>query len=94
LIEVGGRSTVTAQATGRAPAGEAGFRLFAEHLPITEAYGRAALRFIGTTHVQSLAAIGFKLEQARLRLGASAAPGVDELLWQVTKDLSTEGLRL
>jgi signal transduction histidine kinase len=41
-------------------------------------------------HVQSLAAIGFKLEQTRLRLGASAAPEVDELLWQVTKDLSTE----
>jgi PAS domain S-box-containing protein len=41
-------------------------------------------------HVQSLAAIGFKLEQARLRLGASASPEVDELLWQVTKDLSTE----
>jgi signal transduction histidine kinase len=41
-------------------------------------------------HVQSLAAIGFKLEQARLRLGASASPEVDELLWQVIKDLSTE----
>jgi two-component system NarL family sensor kinase len=41
-------------------------------------------------HVQSLAAIGFKLEQARLRLGASASPEVDELLWQVTKDLSAE----
>jgi PAS domain S-box-containing protein len=41
-------------------------------------------------HVQSLAAIGFKLEQARLRLGAGASPEVDELLWQVTKDLSTE----
>jgi PAS domain S-box-containing protein len=41
-------------------------------------------------HVQSLAAIGFKLEQARLRLGASGSPEVDELLWQVTKDLSTE----
>jgi PAS domain S-box-containing protein len=37
-------------------------------------------------HVQSLAAIGFKLEQARLRLGASGSPEVDELLWQVTKD--------
>ena len=41
-------------------------------------------------HVQSLAAIGFKLEQARLRLGASGSPEVDDLLWQVTKDLSTE----
>jgi PAS domain S-box-containing protein len=41
-------------------------------------------------HVQSLAAIGFKLEQARLRLGASGSPEVDELLWQVTKDLSGE----
>ena len=41
-------------------------------------------------HVQSLAAIGFKLEQARLRLGASGSPEVDELLWQVTKDLSAE----
>jgi len=41
-------------------------------------------------HVQSLATIGFKLEQARLRLGASGSPEVDELLWQVTKDLSTE----
>ena len=41
-------------------------------------------------HVQSLAAIGFKLEQARLRLGANGSPEVDELLWQVTKDLSTE----
>ena len=41
-------------------------------------------------HVQSLAAIGFKLEQARLRLGASGSPEVDELLWQVTKDLSDE----
>jgi signal transduction histidine kinase len=41
-------------------------------------------------HVQSLAAIGFKPEQARLRLGASASPEVDELLWQVTKDPSTE----
>jgi PAS domain S-box-containing protein len=41
-------------------------------------------------HVQSLAAIGFKLEQARLRLGACASPEVDELLWQVTKDLSAE----
>jgi PAS domain S-box-containing protein len=41
-------------------------------------------------HVQSLAAIGFKLEQARLRPGASASPEVDELLWQVTKDLSAE----
>jgi PAS domain S-box-containing protein len=40
--------------------------------------------------VQSLAAIGFKLEQARLRLGASGSPEVDELLWQVTKDLSAE----
>ena len=41
-------------------------------------------------HVQSLAAIGFKLEQAQLRLGASGSPEVDELLWQVTKDLSAE----
>jgi PAS domain S-box-containing protein len=41
-------------------------------------------------HVQSPAAIGFKLEQARLRLGASGSPEVDELLWQVTKDLSAE----
>jgi len=41
-------------------------------------------------HVQSLAAIGFKLEQARLRLGDSGSPEVDELLWQVTKDLSAE----
>jgi PAS domain S-box-containing protein len=41
-------------------------------------------------HVQSLAAIGFKLEQARLRLGASGSPEVDELLWQVTNDLSAE----
>jgi PAS domain S-box-containing protein len=41
-------------------------------------------------HVQSLAAIGFKLEQARLRLGANGSPEVDELLWQVTKDLSAE----
>ena len=41
-------------------------------------------------HVRSLAAIGFKLEQARLRLGASASLEVDEPLWQVTKDLSTE----
>src|SRR5918995_1767093 len=41
-------------------------------------------------HVQSLAAIGFKLEQARLRLGASCSPEVDDLLWQVTKDLSSE----
>ena len=41
-------------------------------------------------HVQSLAAIGFKLERARLRLGASGSPEVDELLWQVTKDLSAE----
>jgi PAS domain S-box-containing protein len=41
-------------------------------------------------HVQSLAAIGFKLEQARLRLGASGSPEADELLWQVTKDLSDE----
>jgi PAS domain S-box-containing protein len=41
-------------------------------------------------HVQSLAAIGFKLEQARLRLGASGSPEVDELLWQVSKDLSAE----
>jgi PAS domain S-box-containing protein len=197
---------VTAQATGRAPAGEAGFRLLAEHLPdlillafdddlriwaatgaalaargwtsaqfvgkkvpevgrradaaITEACCRAALRgqarrltttgktdpsrlwaftfvpvpderaavtggmviarditeqrrrLLGRVyeaqegqdrrlaadlhdgHVQSLAAIGFKLEQARLRLGASAAPEVDELLWQVTKDLSTEVISL
>ena len=30
---MGGRSTVTAAATGRAPAGEAGFRLLAEHRP-------------------------------------------------------------
>jgi two-component system, NarL family, sensor histidine kinase UhpB len=41
-------------------------------------------------HVQSLAAIGLKLEQARLRLGLSGSPEVDELLWQVTKDLSVE----
>ena len=41
-------------------------------------------------HVQSLAAIGFKLEQARLRLGASGSPEADELLWQVTKHLSAE----
>jgi PAS domain S-box-containing protein len=41
-------------------------------------------------HVQSLATIGFKLEQARLRLGASGSPEVDELLWQVTSDLSAE----
>jgi PAS domain S-box-containing protein len=41
-------------------------------------------------HVQSLAAIGFKLEQARLRLGASGSPEADELLWQVSKDLSAE----
>jgi hypothetical protein len=32
----------------------------------------------------------FKLEQARLRLGASGSPEVDELLRQVTKDLSAE----
>jgi PAS domain S-box-containing protein len=31
-------------------------------------------------HVQSLAAIGFKLEQARLRLGASGSPEIDDLL--------------
>jgi PAS domain S-box-containing protein len=41
-------------------------------------------------HLQSLATIGFKLEQARLRLGANGSPEVDELLWQVTKDLSNE----
>jgi two-component system, NarL family, sensor kinase len=41
-------------------------------------------------HIQSLATIGFKLEQARLRLGASGSPEVDELLWQVTNDLSAE----
>jgi PAS domain S-box-containing protein len=41
-------------------------------------------------HVQSLAAIGFKLEQARLRIGDNVTPEAEELLWQVTKDLSTE----
>lgn len=46
-------------------------------------------------HIQSLATIGFKLEQARLRLGASGHPEVHDLLRQATERLSAEaaGLR-
>jgi signal transduction histidine kinase len=54
---------------------------------VVDEHGRV-VRFIGTE--QSLATIGFKLEQPRLRLGDTGSPEVDELLWQVTKDLSTE----
>src|SRR4029453_16911813 len=51
-----------------------------------EGQGRGRAAALQAGHVQSLAEIGFKLEQARLRLGASGSPEADELLWQVTKD--------
>jgi signal transduction histidine kinase len=41
-------------------------------------------------HVQGLAALGLRLEQARLRLGAAGEPEVHALLWQVAEDLSAE----
>jgi PAS domain S-box-containing protein len=41
-------------------------------------------------HVQSLAAIGLKLDQVRLRLGARVPPPVRELLDQLRGDLSDE----
>jgi PAS domain S-box-containing protein len=65
-------------------------RLLARVYEAQEGQDRRLAADLHDGHVQSLAAIGFKLEQARLRLGGSASPEVDELLWQVTKDLSTE----
>jgi PAS domain S-box-containing protein len=65
-------------------------RLLARVYEAQEGQDRRLAADLHDGHVQSLAAIGFKLEQARLRLGASGSPEVDELLWQVTKDLSAE----
>jgi PAS domain S-box-containing protein len=65
-------------------------RLLARVYEAQEGQDRRLAADLHDGHVQSLAAIGFKLEQARLRLGASGSPEVDELLWQVTKDLSDE----
>jgi two-component system sensor histidine kinase UhpB len=65
-------------------------RLLARVYEAQEGQDRRLAADLHDGHVQSLAAIGFKLEQARLRLGASASPEVDELLWQVTRDLSSE----
>jgi PAS domain S-box-containing protein len=65
-------------------------RLLARVYEAQEGQDRRLAADLHDGHVQSLAAIGFKLEQARLRLGASGTPEVDELLWQVTKDLSAE----
>jgi PAS domain S-box-containing protein len=65
-------------------------RLLGRVYEVQEGQDRRLAADLHDGHVQSLAAIGFKLEQARLRLGASASPEVDELLWQVTKDLSNE----
>jgi hypothetical protein len=93
---------VTTEAASRTPAGEGGFRLLAEHLPnlillafdaellIWAATGAAlrgecrrlpeaqrVVRFIGT-------------DQDITALGAGGSPEVDDLLWQVTRDPSTE----
>jgi PAS domain S-box-containing protein len=65
-------------------------RLLGRVYEVQEGQDRRLAADLHDGHVQSLAAIGFKLEQARLRLGASGSPEVDELLWQVTKDLSAE----
>ena len=65
-------------------------RLLGRVYEVQEGQDRRLAADLHDGHVQSLAAIGFKLEQARLRLGDSGSPEVDELLWQVTKDLSTE----
>jgi PAS domain S-box-containing protein len=65
-------------------------RLLGRVYEVQEGQDRRLAADLHDGHVQSLAAIGFKLEQARLRLGASGSPEADELLWQVTKDLSNE----
>jgi PAS domain S-box-containing protein len=65
-------------------------RLLARVYEAQEGQDRRLAADLHDGHVQSLAAIGFKLEQARLRLGTSVSPEADELLWQVSKDLSTE----
>jgi PAS domain S-box-containing protein len=65
-------------------------RLLARVYEAQEGQDRRLAADLHDGHVQSLAAIGFKLEQARLRLGPSGSPEADELLWQVTKDLSAE----
>ncbi len=76
--------------TERRQAGAERRRLLSRVHEAQEGQDRRLAADLHDGHVQSLAAIGFKLEQARLRLGASGSPEVDELLWQVTKDLSTE----
>ena len=76
--------------TERRRAGAERRRLLARVYEAQEGQDRRLAADLHDGHVQSLAAIGFKLEQARLRLGASGSPEVDELLWQVTKDLSDE----
>jgi len=76
--------------TDRRRADEERRRLLGRVYEVQEGQDRRLAADLHDGHVQSLAAIGFKLEQARLRLGASGSPEVDELLWQVTKDLSTE----
>jgi PAS domain S-box-containing protein len=65
-------------------------RLLGRVYEVQEGQDRRLAADLHDGHVQSLAAIGFKLEQARLRLGATGSPEADELLWQVTKDLATE----
>jgi PAS domain S-box-containing protein len=76
--------------TERRQAGAERRRLLSRVHEAQEGQDRRLAADLHDGHVQSLAAIGFKLEQARLRLGASGSPEVDELLWQVTKDLSAE----
>jgi two-component system, NarL family, sensor histidine kinase UhpB len=81
--------------TERRRADEERRRLLGRLYELQEGQDRQLAADLHDGHIQSLAAIGFKLEQARLRLGAGGSPEVHDLLRQVTERLSaeSEGLR-
>jgi signal transduction histidine kinase len=81
--------------TERRRADEERRRLLGRLYELQESQDRRLAADLHDGHIQSLAAIGFKLEQARLRLGAGGSPEVHDLLRQATERLSaeSEGLR-
>jgi PAS domain S-box-containing protein len=70
-------------------------RLLGRLYQVQEGQDRRLAADLHDGHLQGMAAVGFKVEQTRLRLGAAGAPGVHELLQQVAEDLTAEicGLR-
>ena len=65
-------------------------RLLGRLYQLQEGQDRTLAADLHDGHVQGLAALGLRLEQARLRLGAAGEPEVHALLWQAAEDLSAE----